>query len=195
MQSQLHQHDSEQHWYTYDSSAGLPTQPLGAARPTRAPRAYGSTWKNVAGLALVVLGLLLPLASRVPDRALLNAGMILLTLASGFLFLALWRRIYLLLLPGCLLASLSAGLPLVERTSGVSVVWGLVLGLLSIFFLGRLVFHVQHRWPLLPAVPLFVAGFIVALVKLPLFFASTLMALPLVLIGAGLYLGARRTAA
>ena len=117
------------------------------------------------------------------------AGMILLTISSPFLFFAFWRRIYPLLIPGAILAGLSVGVPLAEMTNGISIVWGLALGFMAIYFLGRELFNVRTPWAVFPAVPLFGVGMIIAIASLPTFISSSLMWLPLLLIGAGLYLG------
>ena len=188
MQPQIGQQDPEQGWRSEDSIAGVSTHRL-AGWSGRTQLLQGNQRNNSLGLALIAIGLLIPFLRIIPDRDLINAGMILLTLASGFLFLAFWRRIYWLLLPGCILAGLSVGVPFAELTMGVSVVWGLATAFLAIHLIGQRLFNVRSRWPFIPALPLLIVGLIIAIVNLPIFFASSLMSLPLLLIGTGLYLG------
>ncbi len=124
-------------------------------------------------------------------------GMILLTIASCFLFFAFWRKIYPLLIPGGILTGLALGVPFAGLTNGASVLYGLSLGFLGIYLVGRDLFHVRNPWPIFPAVPLFAVGTIIVIASLPLFFAlaNGMIWLPLLLIGAGLYLGWGRQSA
>lgn len=187
--------DPEQAWRDAQSSAGQHTQQLSGnwAMQRVAPGAHNRN--NLIGIGLIGLGLLIPIMRLFPDRDAFNAGMILLIIASCFLFLAFWRRMYAFLIPGSILTGLSLGVPFAELTNGISILWGLALAFVSIFLLGRTLFGVERRWALIPAVPLFAVGLIIAVVNLPIFFASNLMLLPLLLIAAGLYLGwGRRTA-
>ena len=175
------------------SSAGLPTQHLpplaatGAATPI--PR---RTNNNAVGLVLVGAGLLMWLTRGGGDSDGLRASMILLTIASPFFFVAFWRRIYGFLIPACILTGLSLAIPLADFTSGVSVLWGLGLGFLGIFVLGRVLFNVHSRWPLYPAIPLFMIGVITAIATLPTYLGVGMLWFPLLLVGAGLYLGSKR---
>lgn len=193
MHTRVEEQDPEAAWRSDSTSAGLQTQRLSpptvggdAGRPV-------SSRNNLIGLALIVLGLLLPIGRLLPDPGALTAGMILFTIASLFLFVAFWRRIYAMLIPGSLLVGLSFGVPLADLTSGISVLWGLAAGFLGILFLGQMLFNRRSRWPVIPAIPLFLVGVIVAIAQLPTFLAGSLMVFPLLLIGAGLFLGARRT--
>ena len=175
------------------SSAGWQTQHL--ASPLQASAAtttIGAQNNNRIALALITVGVLVWLARIVPDPGAVTDGLVLLTIASGILFFALWRRIYGLLIPGCILAGLSVGVPFAEITNGISVLWGLALGFMAILLVGRSFFNVRSPWPVFPAVPLFCVGIIVAVANLPTFLGASLFLLPLLLIGAGLYLGARR---
>ncbi len=124
-------------------------------------------------------------------------GMILFTIASCFLFFAFWRKIYPLLIPGGLLTGLALGVTFAGLTNGASVLYGLSLGLMGIYRVGRDLFHVRHPWPIFGAVPLFAAGTILVIASLPLYFAlaNGMIWLPLLLIGTGLYLGWRRASA
>lgn len=131
----------------------------------------------------------------IPGSGEITGGLVLLTIASCFLFFAFWQRIYGLLIPGSILAGLSIGVSLATLTNGVSVLWGLALGFLSILVVGRALFNVQSPWPAIPAVILFGVGVIVAFASLPTFFGLSLVWLPLLLIGAGLFLGWGRRAA
>ena len=123
------------------------------------------------------------------DEADFTAGLVLLTIGSCFLFFAFWRRIYGLSIPGLILAGLSVGVTFAELTNGVSVLWGLALGFLMIYIFGSALFRVRSPWPVIPSVILFGVGCIVMITQLPAFFAGGLIWLPLLLVGAGLYLG------
>jgi hypothetical protein len=215
MQPVSEQHDPEQEWRASASSAGQVTQRIARTdwdAPTAAPGPPINRRNNRIGLGVLALGLIMllaqigvgaggpPLPPLAPDAPLIDSainfvpGMILLTIASGFLFFAFWRRIYGLLIPGCLLTGLSLGVALVDLTDGVSILWGLSLGFLGIALIGRQLFQQRQLWPVIPAVVLFGVGTIVAITQLPAFFplGNTLLMFPLLLIGAGLYLGWRR---
>ena len=118
-----------------------------------------------------------------------TAGGILMTIASCYLFFAFWKRIYGLFIPGAILSGLALGIVLAGITNGVSVLWGLALGFLGIFFVGRRLYNQPSQWPVYPAVVLFAVGMIVLIATLPTFFGSAALVLPMVLIGLGLYLG------
>lgn len=121
--------------------------------------------------------------------------MILLTISSAFLFFSFWKHVYGLLIPGAILAGLGLGIPFADLTNGASVLWGLSLGFASIFVVGRALFNQHSPWPMFPAVPLFCVGAIIAIASLPSLLAGGMLWVPLLLIGAGLYLGwGRRTA-
>jgi hypothetical protein len=174
----------------------LPQAPYAPPAPYAASPAVASADRrgNVPALALILIGGLLLLGQVFPGAVELTGGMVLLTIASCFLFFAFWKRIYGLLIPGCILGGLSVGVTFADLTDGVSVLWGLALGFLSIFLVGRALFGVRSPWPVFPAVPLFAVGVIVAISNLPGFMAAGLVWLPLLLIAAGLYLGwGRRT--
>jgi hypothetical protein len=197
MQYDYTERDTEQAREAERSSAGRQTHRL-AALPQASgalPQAGGAAVpvaggrNNLAALVLVALGALMLLGRFVPGRLEIEGGMILLTIASCFLFFAFWKRIYGLLIPGCILAGLSVGVTFADMTDGVSVLWGLSLGFLAVLFAGRTLFNVQSNWPIFPAVPLFAVGVIVAVANLPALFAGGLIWLPLLLVGAGLYLG------
>jgi len=178
------------------SSMGWPTQHLPAYSDANTmPAPYARGRNNIIALALIAIGALMFLGRFLPNQGEITGGLVLLTISSGFLFFAFARRLYPLLIPGCILAGLGLGVPLAGLTSGVSVVWGLALGFLSILLIGRSLFNVRSPWPLFPAVPLFCVGVIIAIATLPTFLAGSVMWLPLLLIVAGLYLGwGRRTA-
>lgn len=179
------------------SSAGMDTQRLTSvsshSTPTQvAPQVPANKGTNVLALALIIAGVVGLLIQFLAGNLLLVPGFILLTIGSCFLFFAFWQRIYGLLIPGSILAGLSLGITFAEVTSGVSVLWGLALGFLSILYVGRAWFQVNSPWPMFPTIPLFGAGLIVAIANLPSIFFGGLMWLPLLLIGAGLYLGWQR---
>jgi hypothetical protein len=182
--------DTERARQAERSSAGQQTNRLAAL-----PQAGGTTATvasgrgNMAALALVAIGVMLLLGRFAPGRLELEGGMVLLTIASCLLFFAFWQRIYGLLIPGCILAGLSLGVTFADMTGGVSVLWGLSLGFVALLFTGRTLFNVSSNWPIYPAVPLFGVGVIVAAANLPSLFVGSLIWLPLLLVGAGLYLG------
>jgi uncharacterized membrane protein len=190
MQTDYSEQDTERARQAERSSAGLSTQSLGGsvgASPRQARMATNRN--NLLALGLIGAGVLMLLGGLPVRRFEIEGGMVLLTIASCFLFFAFWRRIYGLLIPGSILAGLSVGVTFADVTSGVSVLWGLALGFLTILFLGRALFSVTNNWPVYPAVILFAIGVIVAITSLPALFAGGLFWLPLLLVGAGLYLG------
>ena len=191
MSSEYTDQDTERVRQAEASSAGKPTQdlgrlPLSSAIETAVPQRRNN---NPIALALIGIGIFMLIGQLLPNSDDLIGGMVLLTIGSCFLFFALWKRIYGLLIPGCILGGLSVGVPFAEVTDGVSVLWGLALGFLAILFVGRSLFRVSSHWPVYPAIPLFAVGIIVALTNVPSFFIGGLIWLPLLLIGAGLYLG------
>lgn len=185
MRNDYTEQDTERVRQEERSSAGLATNRLAA--PALAPA--GARNNNLAALALLVLGVMMLLGRVMPGRGEFMGGFVLLTIASCFLFFAFYKRIYGLLIPGCILAGLSAGVSFAAVTGGVSVLWGLALGFLAILFVGRALFNSHTNWPIYPAIPLFAVGMIVAVAQLPAIFVGGLAWLPLLLIAAGLYLG------
>lgn len=194
MSDQYTEQDTERARQAERSAAGIETRqlrlPAGAGYAAASPAAPARP--NMIGVGLVVLGILLLLGRIVTLPLELEAGMVLLTIASVFYFFGFWRRIYGLIIPGSILAGLSVGVTLADVTNGVSVLWGLALGFLAIYALGSALFKQRHPWPVIPAVILFAVGTIVAVTSLPSLFGATLIWLPLLLIGAGLYLGRGR---
>ncbi|MCU0491208.1 MAG: hypothetical protein MUD01_06455 [Chloroflexaceae bacterium] len=193
MHQEYNDQDTERVRQAEHSSAGMPTQSLsGMYAPVAAAPHHNN---NLAGMALVAVGLLGLASQMLPNRGAMTAGMVLLTIASIFLFFSFWKHVYGLLIPGAILASLSVGVPFASMTRGVSVLWGLALGFLAILVLGRSLFQERNPWPMYPAITLFGVGLIVAVANAPTFLLGGLVWLPLLLIGAGLYLGwGRRTA-
>jgi hypothetical protein len=190
MGSNYTEQDTERARQAEQSSAGIQTQQLpNVPRSGLAPTAAASNRNNVAALVMIAVGVVMLLGRAFPDGGALTGGFVLLTIASCFLFFAFWKRIYGLMIPGAILAGLSVGVTFASVTSGVSVLWGLALGFLSIMFFGRALFNVRSDWAIFPAIPLFAVGLIVAFSRLPTLFAGGLVWLPLLLIGAGLYLG------
>jgi hypothetical protein len=184
------------------NSAGMETQNLGQLPPSYAQSfapqstAPQSTLaapfpgkNNLPALALVGFGIVLLLGQMLRGQLEIEGGMVLFTVASCLLFFSFWKRIYGLLIPGCILAGLSIGVTFADLTDGVSVMWGLSLGFLSILLLGRSLFGVRNSWPIYPAIPLFGVGVIIAAANAPAFLGAGLIWLPLALIGAGLFLG------
>ncbi len=189
------QTELEQGYRSDYSSAGLDTQHLAAAHAPGVagtlPGALAAPQPRThhAAIALISVGILMLLSRLGMGQIDFTAGLVLLTIGSCFLFFAFWRRIYGLSIPGLILAGLSVGVTLAELTSGVSVLWGLSLGFLLIYILGKALFRIHSVWPTIPSVILFGVGWIVAITELPTFFAVGLIWLPLLLVGAGLYLG------
>ncbi len=184
------------------TSAGLKTQRLAQSANATPSSPQGATYlgpsskrNNMLALVLIALGALMAVGQVAPSADQMTGGFVLFTIASGLLFFAFWRGIYGLLIPGSILAGLSVGVSFASLTNGVSVLWGLALGFLAIFLIGRSWFNVQSPWPMFPAVPLFCIGVIVAIANVPIFLGAGLMWLPLLLIGAGLVLGWRRRTA
>ena len=177
-----------------DSSAGVSTQRLGAL-PITAPNVQVQRSNTrFAGVALILLGAVVFMMQMFGQQVDIEGGVVLFTIASCFLFFAFWKRLYGLRIPGCILSGLAMGVPFADLTDGVSVLWGLALGFLSIFALGRSLFGVKASWPIYPAVPLFAVGILVLVSNLPGFLGISVMGLPMLLIAAGLFLGFRRKA-
>lgn len=176
------------------SSAGLSTQHLSMpggytpAVPPAPPAPFAPAAPNGLGLGLIALGVILVLGQIFTGALNIVPGMILLTIASVFMFFGLWRRVYGLIIPGSILGGLSLGVTLAEVTNGVSVLWGLALGFLAIYALGAGLFGRRHVWPIIPAAILFGVGFIVLIATLGSL-SLGLVWIPLLLIGAGLFLG------
>jgi hypothetical protein len=181
--------DTERVRRAEESSAGMATQQLTmpATGGTLAPAR-----PNNLGLVLIGLGVVLLLGRLITLPVDFTAGMVLLTIGSVFYFFGLWKRIYGLIIPASILSGLSVGVTFAAVTNGVSVLWGLALGFLAIYLLGSALFRMRSSWPMIPAMILFGVGVIVAITSLPSFFAAGLVWAPLLLIGAGLYLGFMR---
>lgn len=197
MSDRYTEEDTERARQAERTSVGLETQqlslPSGVPYTASASPASRSP-QSLVGLGLVGVGILWLLSRAAGDALDLNigAGMILLTIGSVFYFFGLWRRIYGLIIPGSILTGLSAGVTFAALTNGVSVLWGLALGFLAIYTIGLGLFRVQSIWPVIPAVILFAVGAIVAIASLGSFLGAALIWIPLLLIGAGLYLGFTR---
>ena len=193
MHTQYSDQDTERARQAEQSSAGVSTQHLGALPfGTPALAQPASNRNNLLALGLIGAGVLMLLGGFPINQLEIAGGMILLTIASGFLFFSFWRRIYGLLIPGSILGGLSLGVTFANITNGVSVRWGLALGFLAILLVGRAMFNVQHNWPVYPGVVLFAVGVIVAIASVPALLVGGLFWLPMLLIGAGLYLGWKR---
>ncbi len=197
MQTEYTEQDSARVRQAERSSAGLPTQQLQlppdmSYSPTPAGQgslALPDQRKHPLAVALIGLGIVLLFARGATLPLDLSGGMVLLTIASCFFFFGLWKRSYGLIIPACILSGLSVGVTFADLTDGVSVLWGLALGFLGIFALGRSLFGKRSQWPIYPAVPLFAVGVLVAIANLPALLGAGMIWGPLLLIGAGLYLG------
>lgn len=192
MSENYNEQDTERARAAERSSAGMATQHL--SLPAESMAAAGTATAtggrpNLAGMLLVGLGALLLLGRLVTLPLEIEAGMILLTIASVFYFFGFWRHIYGLIIPASILAGLSFGVTFADLTNGVSVLWGLALGFMTIYVLGSSMFGMRSSWPTIPAVILFAVGIIVAIGNLGAFFGATMIWAPLLLIGAGIYLG------
>ncbi len=189
------------------SSAGQQTQQLGSAPvaafgPPAAPPALQRHRNNPIAIGLIILGAILLLgrgsggidALLAPLELELEGGMFFLLLSSCFLFFSFWKRIYGLMIPGCILGGFAVGVTFANLLGGAPFFWGLALGFLAIYLFGRGLFRMPQPWPLFPAVGLFAFGAFVATMNLPGFLAGSFLWVPLVLIGAGLYLGFGRKA-
>ncbi|PDW00409.1 hypothetical protein CJ255_20725 [Candidatus Viridilinea mediisalina] len=146
------------------------------------------------GLLLIGLGALLIVGQLFNVSLNLSAGMVLFTIGSVFFFFGFWQRIYGLIIPGSILSGLSIGVIFEPLVGGPAVLWGLALGFLGIFGLGRALFQHESIWPVIPAVILFAVGMLAALSNLPAILGPSLFMLlgPLLLIAAGIYLGSSR---
>jgi hypothetical protein len=184
--------DTERARAAQRSSAGVDTQhlslPAGYAATAAPAAAPAAPRPNAIGMGLIGLGALLLLGQLFNNSLEVVPGMILLTIASVFLFFGLWRRIYGLIIPGSILGGLSVGVTFADLTNGVSVLWGLALGFLAIYALGAALFANRHFWPLIPGAILFGVGLIVLIATLGSL-SLGLIWVPLLLIGAGLFLG------
>lgn len=204
MQNSYSDEDTARTRQAEHSSAGQATQQLipptfPDVSPSELPPASLQTSlpaarNNLVALALIAMGVVMLLGRLVPSAGELTGGMVLLTIASCFLFFSLWKHIYGLLIPGCILGGLSIGVAFAGVSSGVSVLWGLALGFLSIFLVGQALFKERSQWPIYPSVILFAVGIIVAIANLPGIFVGLFVWLPLLLVATGLYLGWRRMA-
>lgn len=184
--------DSERARAAERSSAGMATQQLSlpnapAGTAGTAPAAGGRP--NLIGIGLVILGALLLLGRLVTMPLEVEGGMVLLTIASVFYFFGFWRHIFGLIIPGSLLAGLSVGVTFANITDGVSILWGLAVGFLTIYALGSSMFGQRSQWPVIPAVILFAVGLMIAVANLPAFLGASLVWVPMLLIAAGVYLG------
>ena len=189
MQPSYTEHDTERARQHERMQAGSypPMQPV-------APVGSFRQRNNVLALGLVGIGALMLISRIFGDGESITGGLILLTISSCFLFFSFSKRIFGLLIPGSILAGLSIGVPFADLTNGVSIVWGLALAFAAIAFLGMNLFRVRSSWAMIPAAILFMVGVIIAIANLPGIFGISMIWIPLMLIGAGLYLGWGRRA-
>lgn len=201
MQTQYSEQDTERARAAERSSAGRATQQLAGASGYSLSAAPAQRRSRGAAVALIILGALLMLGrgtgmlsdgmQPLLDAAGidLTAGLFFLTVASCFLFFAFWKRVYGLMIPGCIIAGFAAGVTFVGMLGGAPFFWGLALGFLAIFVLGRRLFNRRSSWPLIPGVILLAFGALIAASSLPGLAAGSMLIVPLLLIAAGLYLG------
>lgn len=194
MQTNYTEQDTERARQVEQSSAGKQTQQLripdsASYVPAGQVGTYPVQRNSPLAMILIGLGVVLLLARGVTLPLEITGGLVLLTISSCFFFFGLWKHIYGLIIPACILAGLSIGFTFADVTDGVSVLWGLALGFLGIFMVGRALFGVRSQWPIFPAVPLFAVGVLVAIGNLPGLLSLGMIWGPLLLIGLGLYLG------
>jgi hypothetical protein len=196
MQTDYSEQDTERVPMAEKTLAGQQTTNL-AGTPTALPvPTIPARQNNGIGLAIIALGVLFLLSRffNVPGLEL-EAGMIIFTVASCFLFFSFWKRIFGLFIPGALLTGVSVGVTFVGISSGVSIMWGLALAFLAIRQFGRPLFGVNSDWAIYPVVPLFAVGCLLTVINLGPILGLSVMWLPLLLIAVGFYLGfVRRTA-
>ena len=166
-----------------------PQQPAYPAAPQRTEQNRRS---SALALALIAFGGLMIFNQVVPSFIDLEATMVLLTISSGFLFFAFWRRIYGLLIPGSILAGLAGGIALAGVTDGASILWGLGLGFLAIDVVGRMAFSVRGGWGSIVATILFMIGTFVFILSAPTMFGGIGLLFPIAFIGLGIWLGRHR---
>jgi hypothetical protein len=189
-------YDTEQVRAQERSSSGMPTQHLNTPYNQPAPMPVQAGTRSldqrsiIAGL-LILFGIL-ALGGNLPFWELETVpGMILLTISSGFLFFALSQRIYGLSIPGFILAGLAMGVTFVNVFGAASVLMGLSMGFASIYIFGRFFYNIDNPWPLIPGSILFLVTLIVLASSIP-FMSMPLMAVPIILIGAGLLIGMKK---
>jgi hypothetical protein len=127
-----------------------------------------------------------------------SSSMIWLNLAAWASFFAFWQRRYSLLAPGCILGGI--GLGEVCRQTGMlmgadgiaAILGGLVIGLVTLYLVGKQRFAVSAHWPLYAAGVLALAAAGVLTASTMLHLSLWLIWIPGLLIGTGIYLGSRR---
>lgn len=188
-------YDTEQVRANERSSSGMPTQHLNGSLnqpnlPVQ-PATRALDQRTVIAGILIIFGIL-TLGGNLPILQLETVpGMILLTIASGFLFFALSQRIYGLSIPGFILAGLAFGITFVNLLGAPSVLMGLAMGFATIYIFGRFFYNINNPWPLIPSSILALVSLIVLATSVP-FLSMPLMAIPMLLIGAGLFLGMKK---
>lgn len=176
------------------TSAGIPTTHLVA--PTRARN-------NAAAALMIIAGVVLLLSNGVRlwdgslfgmDSGEIGVALLLSTLGSGFLALSFWKRIYGLLIPGCILTGLGFGFTAISLTDGASLMWGLSGGFAAIYLLGSYLFQQRAPWPLFPSIALLAVGALILASNMPAIFGLGLLWIPIAIIALGWWLGMRRVA-
>lgn len=202
MRHEYNEQDTERVRQAERSSAGQETQQLRMPDAISVAPDVGAGQRGRSGLALLLIGLGVVLGARQlglvdlpnPLAALdmgsdeIQGALFFLTIASAFLFFAFWKRIYGLLIPGCIIAGFAAGVALSGFADGAGFFLGLGSGFLAIMVLGRQLMGVNSDWAIFPAVALLGFSLVIAASVGGLFW------LPFVIIGLGLYLGMRRGA-
>lgn len=183
------------------SAAGQETQQLRMPDAISVAPDVGAGRRGRSGLALLLIGLGLllgahqlglvdlpnPLGRIEIDSDELQGALFFFTIASAFLFFSFWKRVYGLLIPGCIIAGFAAGVALSGFADGAGFFLGLGAGFLAIMILGRQLMGVNSDWAIFPAVGLLGFSMVIAASVGGLFW------LPFVIIGLGLYLGMRRS--
>lgn len=196
------EHDTERARQIEAAQANYPIYPTNQQTPSNKLLQQLTTQRDsrgIAAIALIVFGVLWFLARVMGGNSLaLDFGidtdafipsMILFTIASCFFFFAFAKRLFGLFIPASILTGLAVGIPFANLTNGMSVVWGLALGFGAIGLLGKPMFGTNGFWGFIPASILFVVGTIIAIATLPGLLSIGMVWVPIMLIGAGLYLG------
>ncbi len=182
---------------TNTQSLTLPSEPLPITPSAPAAQAGATTptSRPVLGIALFLIGLValvLVLIGRIGGAIDFEPLVPLASVSAGLLFFAFYKRIYPLIIPGCILAGLSVGVPLAGLTNGASVVWSLSAAFLGVLVLGRAVFGERNDWPLIPAVILFLVGVTIIGTSLGGLFATIAIWPCIALVALGVWLSRRR---
>ncbi len=167
-----------------------PASPMAPVQQPAAPASRAALPWVLIGIGAVLL--ISRMASGVFANVDIEGSFFFALISSVFLFFSFWKRNYGLLIPGCILAGFSAGILFAESLGGAPFFFGMMLGFLAIIPLGRVLMGVRQNWPIFPAMAMLAVGLMAAVSSAPTMLALPFFAVPLLLIGAGLFLGSRR---